>query len=95
MRVVGIVLELPTQRSDVSRDGVGADHGVGEPERDRKIAVSDYHAGTRDERVQEDVLVWGQTHLARPDTNLTTERIDLKVGDRQRRNAMMRLASIA
>jgi len=65
-------------------------------ERSDEVAALEQHfAAVTAESRGRLVLVRGEAHLARPLTNASCERIDLKIGDPQRCDATRRLPSIA
>jgi hypothetical protein len=80
--VFGIIIELPAECAHVASDGICPQRRVRYAKCGRELAMCDYGAGPRDERVQDDVLVGGQFDVARTLANASAQRVDLEVGDR-------------
>src|SRR5947209_6025583 len=68
-RALGVVSELAAQTTEVAREGVVSDLGVGSPQRLRNLAIADHGTGPRGEGVQEDVLTRRKAYLAGPLTD--------------------------
>jgi hypothetical protein len=92
---MSIVAELPAQATEVSRERVVSDLGVGPAQCVGDLAIADNRAGPSGEGIQEDVLARRKRYLARALANASVQSIKFKIGDPKGSHAAITPNSIA